>query len=165
MRLNRGFILCACAATLSVGVLASTKDQPVLTVEVLKAETVHWTTYLHSEGSAGTTNTDCNIYDNSVSCTSISSGHRSPATRPIYHTQVNLLVKMPDGNNVEVQCHFPPLWATCLQPDLGSYSAKINGHNVHLFIPVVKGRPKYNKDGTIKEHAKVDTEEVKFSFR
>jgi hypothetical protein len=72
---------------------------------------------------------------------------------------------MPDGNNVEAQCHYPPIWATCFQPELGSYPAKINGHNVHLLLPVVKGKPRYTKDGTIKERAKVETEEVKFSFR
>jgi hypothetical protein len=31
---------------------AQAKDQPQLTIEVLKAETVHWTTYLHDNGSA-----------------------------------------------------------------------------------------------------------------
>src|ERR1035437_5002905 len=62
-------------------------------------------------------------------CTSQTQGARPPSDRPIYHTQVNLLIRMPDGNNVEVQCHYPPIWATCFQPELGSYPAKINGHN------------------------------------
>jgi hypothetical protein len=143
---------------------AQSKDQPQLTVEVLKAETVHWTTYMHDDGSAGKTTTDCNLYDNSASCTSTTQGARPASTRPIQHTQVNLLVKMPDGNSVSMQCHYPPIWATCLQPEPGPYSAKINGHNIHLMIPVVKGKPKYNKDGTLKQPAKSETEEVKFSF-
>ena len=46
---------------------AQAKDQPQLTVEVLKAETVHWTTYLHDDGSAGKTTTDCDIYDTNAS--------------------------------------------------------------------------------------------------
>lgn len=165
MRPNRKVVLSTCAAVIMIGMAAYTKDQQVLNVEVLKAETVHWTTYWHTEGSPGTTNTDCNVYDNSVSCTSQTTGQRSPSTRPIFHTQVNLLVRMPDGNNIEVQCHVPPLWAVCFQPELGSYPAKINGHNVHLLLPVITGKPKYNKDGTIKDRAKVETEEVKFSFR
>jgi hypothetical protein len=49
---------------------AQAKDQLQLTVEVLKAETVHWTTYLHDDGSAGKTTTDCDIYDTNASCTS-----------------------------------------------------------------------------------------------
>jgi hypothetical protein len=84
---------------------------------------------------------------------------------PIYHTQVNLLVKMPDGNTVAMQCHYPPVWATCIEPQLTTYPAKINGHNIHLLIPVVTGKPKYNKDGTLKQPGKTGTEEVKFSFR
>jgi hypothetical protein len=132
---------------------------------VLKAETVHWTTYWHQSGSPGRTITNCDIYETSADCTSETYGARPASDRPIYHTQVNLVVRMPDGNTVEMQCHFPPMWAKCIQPELESYSAKINGHNIHLLIPVVKGRPKYNKDGTIKERGKVATEEVKFSFR
>lgn len=81
------------------------KDQPQLTVEVLKAETVHWTTYWHDSGSAGTTTTDCNVY--SASCTSTTQGARPASSTPIYHTQVNVLVKMPDGNTVPMQCHYP----------------------------------------------------------
>ena len=72
---------------------------------------------------------------------------------------------MPDGNNVQAQCHVPPIWAACIQPELGNYPAKINGHNVHLLIPVQTGRPKYNKDGTINKPAKIENVEVKFSFR
>lgn len=161
--LNR--VLLTSAALILVAFSARAKDQPLLTVEVLKAETVHWTTYWHSNGSSGTTTTDCNVYENSVACTSETTGARPASDRPIYHTQVNLLVRMPDGNNVEMQCHYPPIWATCFQPELGRYPAKINGHNIHLLIPVPKGKPKYNKDGTIKEPATVGTEEVKFSFR
>jgi hypothetical protein len=67
------------------------KDEPQLTVEVLKAETVHWTTYWHDNGSAGRTTTDCDIYDTSASCTSTTQGARPASTTPIYHTQVNLL--------------------------------------------------------------------------
>jgi hypothetical protein len=146
-------------------VAAQAKDQPQLTVKVLQAETVHWTTYWQDNGSAGKTTTDCDIYDNSASCTSTTQGARPASTTPIYHTQVNLLVKMPDGNTVPMQCHYPPIWATCFQPELGAYAAKINGHNIHLQIPVVTGKPKYNKDGTLKKAAKTGTEEVKFSFR
>jgi hypothetical protein len=141
------------------------KEQRRLTVEVLKAETVHWTTYLHDSGSPGKTTTDCDLYDTSATCTSTTQGARPASTTPIYHTQVNLLVKMPDGNTVAMQCHYPPVWATCFQPELGPYAAKINGHNIHLLIPVVTGKPKYNKDGTLKKEAKTGTEEVKFSFR
>jgi hypothetical protein len=150
---------------LALTVVAQAKDQPQLTVEVLKAETVHWTTYRHDSGSAGKTTTDCDLYDSSATCTSTTQGARPASTKEIYHTQVNLLVKMPDGNTVPMQCHYPPIWATCLQPELGPYGAKINGHNIHLLIPVVTGKPKYNKDGTLKKAAQTGTHEVKFSFR
>jgi hypothetical protein len=144
---------------------AQAKDQPQLKVEVVNAETVHWTTYWRDNGSAGTTTTDCSVNDNSASCTSTTQGARPASNTPIYHTQVNLLVKMPDGNTVSMQCHYPPIWATCTQPELGTYAAKINGHNIHLLIPVIIGKPTYNKDGTVKKPAKEGYEEVKFSFK
>jgi hypothetical protein len=165
MPLSINRVLLTSAVLIFVAFSAPGKDQPLLTVEVLKTETVHWTTYLHRNGSSGRTNTDCDVFENSVSCTSETVGERPPSDRPIYHTQVNLLVRMPDGNKVEMQCHYPPVWATCFQPELGSYAAKINGHNIHILIPVTRGKPKYSKDGTIKQSAKVETEEVKFSFR
>ena len=165
MRHSINSVLLTSVVLISVALSAPGKDQPILTVEVLKAETVHWTTYSHRSGSSGKTNTDCDVFENSVSCTSQTVGERPPSDRPIYHTQVNLLVRMPDGNNVEMQCHYPPIWATCFQPELGSYSAKINGHNIHILIPVTKDKPNYNKDGAIKQPAKVETEEVKFSLR
>ena len=69
------------------------------------------------------------------------------------------------NSTVPMQCHYPPIWASCIQPELGTYTAKINGHNIHLLIPIVTGKPKYNKDGTLKQPAKTGTAEVKFSFR
>jgi|SRR6185437_714914 len=156
------------AVALFMPTLALCGDQPKLTVEVLKAETVHWTTYWNTPASSGTTTTNCSGNDDgsntNVNCTSTTSGQHAASSTPIYHTQVNLLVKMPDGNTLSMQCHTPPIWATCFQPNLGNYSAKINGHNVHLLIEVTDGRPKYNKDGTIKKPAKTKIEEVKFSF-
>jgi hypothetical protein len=159
---KKAILIAAIAVSAKTG---QAKDQPQLTVEVLKAETVHWTTYWRDNGSAGTTTTDCNVYDNSASCTSTTQGARPASTTPIYHTQVNLLVRMPDGNTVPMQCHYPPVWATCFEPQLTTYTAKINGHNIHLLIPVVTGKPKYNKDGSVKKPGKNGTQEVKFSFR
>ena len=126
---------------------------------------MHWTTFWTDNGSAGTTNTNCNVGDTYANCTSTTQGARPASSTPIYHTQVNLQVRMPDGGVVAMQCHFPPVWAKCFEPQLGTYAAKINGHNVHLLIPVTTGKPKYNKDGTVKKEAKVGTEEIKFSFR
>jgi hypothetical protein len=124
-------------AAMSVFVAAAQgKDQPELTVEVLEAETLHLTTYWHDNGSAGTTTTDCNVYDKSASCTSTTQGARPASSTPIYDTQVNLLVKMPDGSTVPMQCHYPPVWATCFEPQLTTYPEKIKGHNIHLLIPV-----------------------------
>ena len=40
---------------------------------------------------------------------------------------------------------FARQWASCVEPQLTTYAAKVNGHNIHLLIPVVKGKPKYNK--------------------
>ena len=68
---------------------------------------MHWTTYWHDNGSAGTTTTNCDMYDNSASCTSTTQGSRPASSTPIYHTQVNLLVKMPDGTTVPMQCKRP----------------------------------------------------------
>ena len=154
-------------AVLTVLVVAGalSKDQPQLTVEVLKAETVHWPTYLHDSGSAGKTASNCDIYDNSRSCTSTTQGARPVSTTSNYHTQVNWLVKMPDGNTVLVQCHDPPIWATCFQPGLGTDAAKINRDNIRMLVPVVLGKPKYYRDGTWKKPAKSGTREVKFNFR
>ena len=72
---------------------------------------------------------------------------------------------MLDGNVVPMQCHRPPIWATCFEPSVGSYKAKINGSNIHLLIPIIKKPPKYNSDGTVKKPAETGIEEVKFSFR
>ena len=154
-------------AVLPVLVVAGAQPeyQPQLTVEVLKAETVHWTTYWHDSGSTGRTTTHSDIYDNSATCTLTTTGARPASSTPIYHAQVNLLVKMPDGNAVPMPCQYPPIWAARFQPELGTYPAKINGHNIHLLVPVVTGKPKYSEDGTVKKHAQTRTQEVKFSFR
>jgi hypothetical protein len=151
------------------------KNQPLLTVAVLKTETVHWTTYWNSSGSPGKTNTDtdCDVYANSISCssTSTTTGQRAASTFPLAHMQVNILVKMPDGNAVEMQCHSPVYLGRrqfpvlCFEPRLGTYQAAINEHNIHLMIPATVSKPKYNKDGTLKQPAKTGLEEVKFSFR
>jgi hypothetical protein len=144
---------------------AQAKDQPQLTVEVLKAERVHGTAYWHDSASAGKTTTDCDIYGNSASCTLTTTGAGPASTTPVYHTQSKLLVKMPDGNAVKMQCHYPPIWATCLQTELGTYPAKINGHNLHLKVPVVTGKPKYNNDGTLKKPVKTGIQQAKFCCR
>ena len=153
------------ALMFNFGALVYCNDQPVLTVEVLKAETIHWTTYWYSPGSPSHTDTDCTIYDTSTSCTSTTTGGDPASSTPIYHKQVNLSVMMPDGNVVAMQCHIPPIWSVCFQPNLGVYSAKVNGHNIRLMVPVLKGKPKYNKDGTVQKSAKTGMMEVKFSFR
>lgn len=159
------------AATTVVVATAQAKDQPQLTVEVLKAETVHWTTYLHDNGSAGTTKTKCDdgYGTGDFSCTSTTEGARPASTKEIYHTQVNLLVKMPDGSTAGAQCQLGTwIWSSetsCVQPQLGPYAAKIDKHGLRLLIPIVTGKPEYNKDGTLKKTAKTGTQEVKFSFR
>jgi hypothetical protein len=148
---------------------AYAKKQPELNVEVFKAETIHWTSYWKDEGSSGTTTTNCSGNDTgsnvSVNCKSETTGARQATSTPIYHTQVNMLVKMPDGNTAPMQCHFPPPWARCFQPQLGTYSAKINNRNIYLMIPQITGKQKYNKDGTLKEAAKTQIVEMKFSFQ
>jgi hypothetical protein len=70
---------------------------------------------------------------------------------------------MPDGNEVVMQCHFPPIWASCVEPMLGVYQAKIDKHHIEILFQV-HGRPDYNKDGTTKKLGKVKDEWVKYSF-
>jgi hypothetical protein len=135
------------------------KNQPLLTVEVLKTET-------------------CITNSDTTSCSSTSfttpGQTATSSVTPLGDMQVNILVKMPDGNAVEMQCHSPvriylshrqvEIPAVCFEPRLGTYQAAINAHNVHLMIPVT-GKPKYNKDGALMQPAKTKLEDVKFSFR
>lgn len=158
-------------AALALVAAAQAKDQPQLTVEVLKAETAHWTTSLVDKGSTGTTKTQCSdgYGSGDFSCTSTTEGARPGSTKEIYHTQVNLLIKMPDGSTAEAQCQLGTwIWSSetsCVQPQLGSYAAKIDKHGLRLLIPVVTGKPEYSKNGTLQKLAKTGTQEVKFSFR
>ena len=71
------------AATLAFSLASSAKEKPQLTIEVVQAETVHGTTYWHDNGSAGTTKTDCDIYDSIASCTSNTTGARPASATPI----------------------------------------------------------------------------------
>ena len=70
---------------------------------------------------------------------------------------------MPDGNELTMQRHFPPIWADCFKPALGVYQAEINKHDVRLLFQT-QGRPDYNKNGTIKKPGKMHEVWVKFSF-
>jgi hypothetical protein len=135
------------------------------TVEVLSASTRHWTTYWNDPGSAGTANTNCTTSSDgtNTNCTTTTTGARAASSTPINHTQVDIRVKMPDGNEVVMQCHFPPIWASCVEPQLGVYQAKIDKHHIQIRFQT-QGRPDYNKDGTIKKQGKVKDEWVKYSF-
>ena len=152
---KRLILIVAMAALVRV---AQAKDEPHLTVEVLKAETVHWT--------VGTTKTDCDLDDSSASCTSTSQRVVPTERIPIVY-QVNLLVRMPDGSTVAVQCHrttsVKSMMTPCQQPEPGTYAAKINDHDIRLLIPVA-GKPQYNKDGSQKP-VKTTVQEVRFSFK
>jgi len=145
-----------------VALTATAQTQPppgTHAVEILSAEQKDWTTV--AQGRPGRTDTDCTTVDDKTSCTSDTYGYRSATT--IHHTQVDILVRMPDGNEVKMQCHFPPIWAVCFKPELGAYQAEINKHDVR-FLFHTQGRPDYNRDGTIKKPGKVKEEWVKFSF-
>ncbi|MGB7437165.1 MAG: hypothetical protein WBR26_11135 [Candidatus Acidiferrum sp.] len=138
------------------------------TVEILSAEETHWTTTLNDPGSpgTGTTKTDCWDYGGGVvSCsgTTTTSGATPPSSTAVQHTRVDILVRMPDGNEVKMQCHIPPRWALCSKPPIGPYQAKIDTHSIRIPFEI-KGRPDYNKDGTIKKPGKVEVVWVKFSF-
>jgi len=135
------------------------------TVEVLSASARHWTTYWNDSGSAGTAHTGCltSSDGSSTNCTTTTTGARPASSTPIYHTQVDIVVKMPDGNQVTMQCHFPPIWASCVEPKLGVYPAKIDKHHIEIRFQA-QGRPDYNKDGTIKKEGKIKDEWVKYSF-
>jgi hypothetical protein len=56
-----------------------------------------------------------------------------------------------------------PIWASCVEPKLGLYQAKIDKHHIQIRFQA-QGRPDYNKDGTIKKEGKVIDEWVKYSF-
>jgi hypothetical protein len=134
------------------------------TVEILSAEETHWTTTWDDPGDPGKTKTDCWDYGGGeIDCKSTTTGARAASSTPIHHTRVDILVRMPDGNEVKMQCHFPPPWAACSKPPLGPYQAKIEKHSISIPFQI-QGRPDYNKDGTIKKPGKVQVVWVKFSF-
>jgi hypothetical protein len=145
--------------------------QQALTVELLSAEETRWTSTRDDPGSSGTTtSTNCSTTDSTVDCTSRTTGATPASSTPIYHTYVSIVVRMPDGNEVKMQCHSPvdlvflhPIYVGCFKPEVGSYQAKIDKHEVHLLYHV-QGRPEYNKDGTIKKAGTVKEEWIKFSF-
>jgi hypothetical protein len=142
-----------------------TIPQSAMTVEVLSANTRHWTTYWNDSGSPGTANTNCQTSSDgsNTNCTTTTIGARPASSTPIYHTQVDMMVKMPDGNQVTMQCHSPPIWAICVEPQPGVYQAKIDKHHIEILFQT-QGRPDYNKDGTIKKQGKIKDEWVKYSF-
>lgn len=143
---------------------ATAQTQPdTRAVEILSAEETTWTTTWNNPGSPGTTSTDCSTTDSNINCTSTTTGARPASSTPIQHRRVDILVKIPDGNEVKMQCHVPPIWADCLKPAPGMYQAKIDKHDVHLLFQT-QGRPEYSKDGTIKKSGKVKELWVKFSF-
>lgn len=147
-----------------VAVPAMAKDKHIVQVEVLSAKTRHWTTVWHDDGSPGTQKTDCTSYgDNDATCTTKTEGYRAPSDTPIQHTRVDLQIKMPDGSTVTTQCHYPPVWATCFEPQSGTYDARIDKHSIHLLIPM-QGRPEYNSDGTLKKAGKISETEIKLAI-
>jgi hypothetical protein len=119
-----GAITCLVASTFALAMLsvlfalkAAAQTRPEThTVEILSAEETHWTTTWDDPGDPGKTSTDCTDYGAGVvSCTSTTTGARAASSTPIHHTRVDILVRMPDGNEVKMQCHFPPPWAACSQ--------------------------------------------------
>lgn len=137
---------------------AVAKDQPQLTVEVLKAETVHPT--------IRTSKSDCDLGDASASCSSSIERAEPPERIPTIY-RVNLLVRMPDGSTVEAECRrttsLISMMTPCEQPKPGTYPAKINAHAIRLQIPV-QVKPEYKRDGTLKKAPESKTQEVTFSF-
>jgi hypothetical protein len=132
-------------------------------VEVLSAEETHWTTTRTVPGSDGDSETNCSTTDANIHCNTTTSAGTPGYSTPVYHMQVDIVVKMPDGNTVKMQCHYPPVWASCFKPDLGAYPAKIDGRAIHLLYRT-QGKPEYNKDGTIKKPGKIREDWIKFSF-
>jgi hypothetical protein len=99
-----------------------TKDKSYhfLKVEILSSEASTWQTHWSDPGSPGTVNTTCNSNDSGLTtCTSNVEGQRAPSESNINHLRIDLLVKMPDGNQVKMQCHYPPIWAYCLKLEPG----------------------------------------------
>lgn len=145
--------------------------QQALTVEILSAEETHWTATLDDPGSSGTTtSTNCSTTESTVDCTSRTTGVRPASGTPIYHTQVNIVVRMPDGNEVKMQCHSPvdlvflhPIYVGCFKLEPGAYRAKIEKHEIHVLYHT-QGKPEYNQDGTTKKTGAVKEGWIKFSF-
>ena len=148
-----------------VAALMAKGQTPTPTVEVLSAETTRWTTHYNDPGSAGTTETNCTTTSDgsSTNCSSSTTGARPASSTPINHVQVDVMIRMPDGNQVKAQCHYPPIRADCVKPEPGIYRAQIDKHNLKLLFET-EGRPDYNKDGTLKKAGKLKQSWVKFSF-
>jgi hypothetical protein len=147
---------------------AMAKDKHIVQVQVVSAETRHWTTTLHDDGSPGTQKTDCSSYgDNDATCTTKTEGYRAPSDKVVPHTQVDIEIKMPDGTSVKAQCRLGTwIWSSttsCVEPPTGKYDAQVEKHGIRLLIPV-QGRPEYNIDGTLKGAGKVSQTEIKFGF-
>jgi hypothetical protein len=126
-------------------VAAMAKDKRIVKVEVISANTRHWTTISHDDGSTGTQKTDCTSYDdNDATCTIKIPNDRAPSDTPIHHVQVDLEIKMPDGTSVRAHCRVGTwIWSsvtTCVEPSLGKYDAMIEKHDLRLLIPVQRRR-------------------------
>lgn len=131
------------------------------TVQILSAKETIWTT--------SSNNLNCTITEplpgslpGAGPSTNCSGGdHVMP------HMQVDIVVRMPDGSEVKMECHHPgpTIWnsALCFKPPVGPSQAKIDKHGIRL-PSTWQGKPEYNKDGTLKKPGKVEVVWVKFSF-
>lgn len=120
-------------------VAAMAKDRRIVQVEVISANTRHWTTISHDDERPGTEKTGCSSYgDNDAACTTKTEG--APSDTPIHHVQVDLEIKMPDGKSVRAHCRVGTwIWSSvtsCVEPSLGKYDAMIEKRSLRLLIPV-----------------------------
>ena len=120
-------------------VAAMAKDRRIVQVQVISANTRHWTTISHDDGRPGTRKTGCSSYGGN-DATSAPKSEGTPSDTPIHHVQVDLEIKMPDGTSVRAHCRVGTwIWSSvtsCVEPSLGKYDAMIEKHSLRLLIPV-----------------------------
>jgi hypothetical protein len=141
--------------------LAVAKDRPAVAVEIVGSKSWDVPVKFHTQGSSGTTNTDCNVNGNYVNCTSSTTGEVAPQSYTILKHNVSLRAVMPDGSEVYLWCRVG--WRFCAELPKGSYKAEIDKKTVWIYATFYTDKPKYDSQGSMLPR-KTQIEKIKFEI-